>query len=171
MTHSSANGRLLKVGKPRPDFPLFPHANGRCTRKSKVSFVTSASGLTIPKGKLLSISDWIKKTIFLLAAHRRQIATSSPSAIGATVFSRRKSSNALLANWLSLASMPTSQYALRHTFATMAGECCDQVAVNCIMGHADDSMAANDHEGISDGRLQDASNTVRSWLFGSRKPR
>ncbi len=58
-------------------------------------------------------------------------------------------------------------YALRHTFETIASESRDQVAVNHIMGHADQSMAGVYRERISDERLIDASNTVRRWLFGS----
>jgi len=58
-------------------------------------------------------------------------------------------------------------YALRHTFETIASESRDQVAVNHIMGHADQNMAGVYRERISDERLLDASNTVRTWLFGS----
>jgi integrase len=56
-------------------------------------------------------------------------------------------------------------YALRHTFETIAGESRDQVAVNHIMGHADSTMAGVYRERISDERLQDVSEFVRSWLF------
>jgi integrase len=59
-------------------------------------------------------------------------------------------------------------YALRHTFETIAGESRDQVAVNHIMGHADQSMAGVYRERISDERLQAVSDTVRSWLFGAK---
>ena len=57
-------------------------------------------------------------------------------------------------------------YALRHVFETIGGESRDQVAVNLIMGHADSSMAAAYRERVSDDRLRDVTNHVRSWLFG-----
>ena len=56
-------------------------------------------------------------------------------------------------------------YALRHTFATIGGESRDQVAVNALMGHVDDSMAGVYRERISDERLIAVSDTVRQWLF------
>ena len=56
-------------------------------------------------------------------------------------------------------------YALRHTFETIAGESRDQVAVDFIMGHADYTMAGVYRERISDERLRDVVNVVRSWLF------
>jgi len=62
-------------------------------------------------------------------------------------------------------------YAIRHTFATIAGDCRDQVAVNAIMGHVDQSISAHYRERISDQRLLDASSTVRTWLFGKKKPK
>ena len=43
---------------------------------------------------------------------------------------------------------------LRHVFETIGGESRDQVAVDHIMGHADQSMAAHYRERISDERLQ-----------------
>ena len=62
-------------------------------------------------------------------------------------------------------------YALRHTFETIGGESKDQVAVNHIMGHADNSMAGVYREKISDERLQDVVKHVRAWLFPHKKPR
>lgn len=56
-------------------------------------------------------------------------------------------------------------YALRHTFETIGGETGDQVAVNYIMGHADQSMAAAYRERISDDRLRRVADHVRKWLF------
>jgi integrase len=58
-------------------------------------------------------------------------------------------------------------YCLRHGFETIGGEARDQVAVNAIMGHVDDSMASAYRERISDGRLQAVTDHVRGWLFGS----
>lgn len=56
-------------------------------------------------------------------------------------------------------------YALRHVFETVAGESRDQVAVNAIMGHVDNSMAAMYRERISDERLRAVVETVRTWLW------
>jgi integrase len=59
-------------------------------------------------------------------------------------------------------------YALRHTFETVAGDSRDQVAVDAIMGHADDSTAGMYRERISDARLQAVVDHVHKWLFGTR---
>jgi integrase len=56
-------------------------------------------------------------------------------------------------------------YALRHTFETVAGESRDQVAVNHVMGHADQSMAGVYRERISDERLKAVVDHVHAWLW------
>lgn len=56
-------------------------------------------------------------------------------------------------------------YWLRHTFATIAGESQDQVAVNAIMGHVDPTMAAVYREEIGRERLVSVVDKVRDWLF------
>lgn len=56
-------------------------------------------------------------------------------------------------------------YTLRHCFETYAGESRDQTAVDQIMGHVDNSMAANYRHAISDERLRAVVDTVREWLF------
>lgn len=59
-------------------------------------------------------------------------------------------------------------YTLRRRFEIVGGESKDQVAVDAIMGHADDSMAAVYRQGvISDERLQAVVNNVRAWLWPS----
>lgn len=58
-----------------------------------------------------------------------------------------------------------SFYWLRHTFATVASACRDQIAVNTIMGHADHSMSAVYREEIDFSRLASASDHVRKWLY------
>lgn len=59
-------------------------------------------------------------------------------------------------------------YVLRHCFETIAGESKDQVAVNSIMGHVDNTMAGVYRERISDERLNAVVNTVHTWLFGDK---
>ena len=61
-------------------------------------------------------------------------------------------------------------YALRHGFETVAGESRDQISVNMIMGHADQTMADNYREGVSDERLQAVVETVRQWLWPDDGP-
>ncbi|MGA2062952.1 MAG: tyrosine-type recombinase/integrase [Thermoguttaceae bacterium] len=60
-------------------------------------------------------------------------------------------------------------YALRHTFETIAGDSRDQVAVDAIMGHADDSMASLYRERISDDRLKAVVDHVHKWLFENKE--
>ena len=57
-------------------------------------------------------------------------------------------------------------YTLRHVLETVGGEAKDQVALDAIMGHVDDSMAGHYRERIGDDRLQAVSDHVRTWLFG-----
>mgnify|MGYP002127007446 FL=1 len=56
-------------------------------------------------------------------------------------------------------------YSLRRTFETVAGATKDQVTVDFIMGHADDSMAAVYCQRIEDDRLIAVSDYVWNWLF------
>ena len=58
-------------------------------------------------------------------------------------------------------------YTLRRQFEIVAGESRDQVAVDAVMGHVDDSMGAVYRQNvIGDDRLRDVTNHVRRWLFG-----
>jgi integrase len=58
-------------------------------------------------------------------------------------------------------------YTLRHCFETVAGESKDQIAVDHVMGHADETMAAVYREKISDDRLRAVAGHVRAWLFAT----
>ena len=64
-----------------------------------------------------------------------------------------------------------SFYTLRHVCETIGGESRDQVAVNAIMGHVDNSMAGVYRERISDERLKAVTNTVREWLWAEPRER
>lgn len=56
-------------------------------------------------------------------------------------------------------------YSLRRTFETVAGATKDQVAVDYVMGHVDQSMAGIYRQGIDDSRLVAITEHVRGWLF------
>lgn len=58
-----------------------------------------------------------------------------------------------------------SFYALRHGFETVAGGSRDQVAVDFLMGHADNSMSGIYRERIEDERLVRVSEFVHRWLW------
>jgi integrase len=60
-------------------------------------------------------------------------------------------------------------YCLSHTFETIGGEARDQVAVNAVMGHVDDTMAGLYRERISDERLAAVAEYVRGWLFAEKR--
>jgi integrase len=72
-----------------------------------------------------------------------------------------------LLNSLDIKRRGVSFYALRHVFETVGGEAKDQVAVNAVMGHADESMAGQYREYIADERLEAVVEHVRKWLFGA----
>ena len=56
-------------------------------------------------------------------------------------------------------------YALRHTFETIASGTKDQQAVDLVMGHTDDSMAAVYREDFDLARVKSVCKYVRKWLF------
>ncbi len=56
-------------------------------------------------------------------------------------------------------------YALRHTLETVGGGSLDQVAVDAIMGHVDNSMAGGYREEVTDDRLTAVAEHIRIWLF------
>lgn len=58
-----------------------------------------------------------------------------------------------------------SFYAIRHSWRTVADETRDFPAIDQIMGHTDNSMAAAYRERISDERLVAVCNYVNKWLF------
>jgi integrase len=73
-----------------------------------------------------------------------------------------------LLNTLGIKRAGVSFYSLRHVFETVGGESRDQVAVDFIMGHGDESMSARYRERISDDRLRAVTAHVRTWLFSEQ---
>ncbi|MEO1616824.1 MAG: site-specific integrase [Planctomycetota bacterium] len=59
-------------------------------------------------------------------------------------------------------------YALRHVFETEAGNSKDQIAVNYVMGHTDDTMAAVYREGIDPKRVIAVCSHVREWWLAGK---
>ena len=60
-------------------------------------------------------------------------------------------------------------YVFRHVFETVAGGSQDQIAVDAVMGHADQSMAGHYRERLDDSRLIAVTDHVRAWLFGKEE--
>jgi hypothetical protein len=55
-------------------------------------------------------------------------------------------------------------YTLRRVFETIGGESGDQVAVDCLMGHARNDMGSVYRQGVSPDRLVRVVEFVRTWL-------
>jgi len=72
---------------------------------------------------------------------------------------------------LGLKKKRLSFYALRHGFQTVGSRAKDDLAVNSMMGHVDNSMSARYREGgVDEDRLIAVVNFVRSWLFAGDPP-
>jgi integrase len=58
-------------------------------------------------------------------------------------------------------------YALRRSFATVAGNSGDQIGTNLVMGHSppDDQIASIYRQSIDDSRLEAVAEFVHNWLF------
>ena len=60
-------------------------------------------------------------------------------------------------------------YALRHKFATVAGDSKDQIAVDEIVGHIREDMVSAYRERVDDDRLEAVTKVVHDWLFNQKK--
>ena len=74
-------------------------------------------------------------------------------------------STAKLLTTLGIKRPGLSFYALRHTVETIGGGCGDQVAVDHVMGHVDETMSAEYRERIEDDRLRAVVNHIHRWLY------
>ena len=61
-------------------------------------------------------------------------------------------------------------YQLRRTFRTIADEIQDEPAIDVIMGHATEGMAAKYRQRIDDSRLEKVVRHVRQWLLAGKPP-
>lgn len=66
MAHSTRRKRAKKPEKPRPDFPLFPHANGRWAKKVRQRLVYFGKWSDDPKGER-ALDLWLDQKDALLA--------------------------------------------------------------------------------------------------------
>jgi integrase len=66
MSNSTA---VERPAKPRPDFPLFPHRNGRWAKKVRGSFVYFTHWATDPKGEA-AVNQWLDQKDDLLAGRK-----------------------------------------------------------------------------------------------------
>ncbi len=63
-----------------------------------------------------------------------------------------------------------SFYALRHTVETIGDRVRDKNALNMILGHVDNSMAAVYRERLDDDRLIAVTDYIRKWLWSRPCP-
>lgn len=56
-------------------------------------------------------------------------------------------------------------YHVRHIVQTVGEETGDLPAVASVMGHTDQTMAANYRLGVSDERIQKVTDQIREWLY------
>ena len=69
---NSTRTKQKKPAKPRPDFPLFPHANGRWAKKVRGKFVYFGKWADDPKGKA-ALDLWLDQRDDLLAGRTPRV--------------------------------------------------------------------------------------------------
>jgi len=73
MPNFTTKSRSGKPAKPRPDFPLFPHATGRWAKKVRGRFVYFGKVADDPQGKA-ALDKWLEQKDDLLAGHTPRVA-------------------------------------------------------------------------------------------------
>ena len=76
----SKSTRQKRVEKPRPDFPLFPHASGRWCKKVKGKFRYFGRVADDPKGKA-ALDLWLNQKDALLAGREPRAASDADVAL------------------------------------------------------------------------------------------
>jgi len=73
MPNSTTPAKASKPGKPRPDFPLFPHATGRWAKKVRGSLLYFGKVADDPQGEK-ALTAWIEEKDYCLVRGRRPAA-------------------------------------------------------------------------------------------------
>ncbi len=73
MVKTTTNKATSKVGKPRPDFPLFPHATNRWAKKFRGKLEYFGSVTADPEGKA-ALDKWLNQKDALLAGRRPRVS-------------------------------------------------------------------------------------------------
>ncbi len=65
--------RTKEYRKPRPDFPLFPHATGRWAKKMRGKTEYFGKIEDDPKGEL-ALQEWLDQRDLILAGRQRRVS-------------------------------------------------------------------------------------------------
>lgn len=78
MANFTKSGRTLKAKKPRPDFPLFPHATGRWAKKVRGRLIYFGKTADDPRGEA-ALNRWLDEKDDLLAGRTPRSRSSAPT--------------------------------------------------------------------------------------------
>jgi hypothetical protein len=132
MAKSTRKQKPVKVGKPRSDFPLFPHATGRWAKKIRGKFVYFGHIADDPKGEA-ALQRWLDQKDDLLAGR-------TPRAADAAILTVRDLCNHFLTHKRSLlATAEITDQTFKEYFGT-----CERLLRVFGKGTPIDAVAADD---------------------------